>query len=270
MPLVVTPRFAVVAVGLAVGLVLGGRPGAALAQAPGQPAEATTTAQATSRLSVAEARKAASRILEAVQTRNPELRFAQFSDALKAISSPALVAERIRSEPRLQSWTLLSVRGGLNTTTVEASLKTADGPLDLFMVLNDRGQLEAYHVDLTDAKPSKVASDFVKALGSGQYVTAQSFLSLPMQQDFTAAALQQRWRGLQRRTGDFVAVRRVVEADSNDQAQLVLVFTDFKEVTDSLFVILNTNNEIVGVNFPQDPIRPRKFADDGSEAGSKP
>jgi hypothetical protein len=166
-------------------------------------------------------------------------------------------------------WTLLSVRGGLRTTTVEASLETPDGPRDLFMVLDDRGRLDGYHLDLTDAKPSLVAADFVKALSAGQFATAQSFLSLPMQEEFSAASLQAKWRQLQRGTGDFVAVSRVVEAEENDQARLVLVYIEFAKVTDSLFVILNANNEIVGVNFPQDPVRPRRFAD-SSETGAQP
>ncbi|MEO1001545.1 MAG: DUF3887 domain-containing protein [Cyanobacteria bacterium J06638_7] len=265
---VLIPRCAALVLGLTVGALLGSAPGAALAQpAAAQPSQ--SGAASAERLSVAEARAAANRILAAVQTRDPELRYSQFSDPLKAITTPALVAERISSEPRLLSWQLLSVRGGLSTTTVEASLETSDGTRDLFMVLDPKGRLDAYHFDLTDARPSQVAGEFVRALSAGQFATAQSFLSLPMQADFSAAVLRDRWRQLQRQTGDFVAVRRVVEADSSDGAQLVLVNTEFAEVTDSLFVILNTNNEIVGVNFPIDPVRPRRFARD-SQAGPQP
>ncbi|MFO8237913.1 MAG: DUF3887 domain-containing protein [Prochlorococcaceae cyanobacterium] len=260
MPSALTPPTAAVVAGLALGLALAGIPRAVLAQdAPGA-AAANGSLVTRARLSVDEARQAANRILEAVQTRDPNRRFAQFSPELKAISSPELVAERIAGEPRLLSWTLLSVRGGLRATTVEASLQTADGTRDLFMVLNDRGELEGYHFDLTDADTAKVARDFVEALSSGQFVTARSFLSLPLQEEFSAAALQSRWQQLQQRTGDFVAVRRVVEVDRSGDTYLALVNTEFADVTDSLFVILNTNNEIVGVNFPQDPVRPRKFS----------
>ena len=38
---------------------------------------------------------------------------------------------------------------------------------------------------------------------------------------------------------------------------LVLVNTEFNRTTDTLFVVLNQNNEIVSVDFPQDPIQPR-------------
>jgi hypothetical protein len=259
MPAVLSSRPLLLVLGLAAGLALGG-PGAALAQPATGGGEATGSSQARTGLSVAEAREAANRILEAVQTRDPQRRYEQFSPELKAISSPAIVAERIRNEPALLSWTLLSVRGGLRTTTVEATLQTADGTRDLFMVLSDRGQLEGYHFDLTDVDTAKVARDFVQALSAGQFVTARSFLSLPMQEEFSAAALRTKWQDLQRQTGAFVRVGRVLEVDQADDTRLALVSTEFKDVTDALFVILNTNNEIVGVNFPQDPVRPRRFA----------
>lgn len=207
-------------------------------------------------LSVAEARAAANRILAAVQSRDPNRRFALFSERLQAISSPRMVAETMAEQPRLLSWTLLSVRRGLNTTTVEASLQTSAGPQDLFMVLDGEGRLDGYHLDLTDAKASQVAGDFVRALGGGHFITARSFLSLPMQEELPPAALQDRWQRLQRYTGTFQGVRRVVTADRNEDSQLVLVSTEFNRVTDTLFVVLNLNNEIVSVDFPQDPIRP--------------
>lgn len=260
MSLAPPPRSAAVVAGLALGLVLAGAPHAALAQ--GAPATGAANAPAASPgpLSVAEARTAANRILEAVQTRDPNRRFAQFSPELKALSSPELVAQRIAAEPRLLGWTLLSVRGGLRSTKVEVSLQTAEGTRDLFMVLNDRGELDGYHFDLTDADTAKVARDFVEALSAGQFVTARSFLSLALQEEFSAESLRSQWQQLQRRTGDFVAVRRVLEVDRSDQGFLAMVYTEFADVTDSLFVILNTNNEIVGVNFPTDPLRPRQFS----------
>jgi hypothetical protein len=260
MPLAPTPRSAAVVAGLALGLALAGAPGAALAQGAPAAAAENGTAGPRASLSVAEARTAANRILEAVQTRDPNRRFAQFSPELKAISSPELVAQRIAAEPRLLGWTLLSVRGGLRSTKVEASLQTAEGTRDLFMVLNDRGELEGYHFDLTDADTAKVARDFVEALSAGQFVAARSFLTLQLQEEFSAASLQNQWQQLQRRTGDFVAVRRVLEVDRSDAAFLAMVYTEFAEVTDSLFVILNINNEIVGVNFPTDSVRPRQFS----------
>jgi hypothetical protein len=159
----------------------------------------------------------------------------------------------MRQQGKLLSWTLLSVRSGLRTTTVEVSARTSEGMRDLFLVLNTKGQLAGYHLDLTDEKPSIVAGDFVKALSTGQFITARSFLSLPMQSELSARALQAKWMDLQRYTGNFVGVRRVVEAENSAEGRLVLVYTDFNRLSDNLYVILNTNNEIIGVDFPQDP-----------------
>lgn len=208
-------------------------------------------------LSVEEARAAAERILKAVQSRDPNLRYAQFSPELKAISSPAMVAETMRTQPKLLSWTLLSVRGGLTSTTVEASLKTSDGVRDLFMVLDPQGQLSGYHFDLTDAKASRVAADFVRELSRGHFISARSYLALPLQDELTPATLQSKWQELQRSTGNFVKVLRVIEASRSEDTQLVLVNTEFNRVTDNLFVILNSNNEITGVDFPKDPNPPQ-------------
>jgi hypothetical protein len=252
----VMARAALLALGLMCSIGLGTLPGAA--QPTGAGAGSVTQPGAT--LSVEQARAAANRILEAVKSGDPNLRYSQFSDQLKAISSPAMVAETMRKQPKLLGWTLLSVRGGLRTTTVEASLQTSAGVRDLFMVLNDKGQLDGYHLDLADEKATKVAADFVNALSGGHFITARSFLSLPLQRELTPASLQSKWQQLQRYTGNFIRVERVVAAEYNDESQLVLVNTAFNRITDTLFVVLNKSNEIVSVDFPQDPIRPRNVA----------
>lgn len=237
---------------LALAAALGLAGGPSPLQAQGDPQANPQPAQAGANLSVAEARAAADRILRAVQSGDAEQRYSQFSDELKARSSPAMVAATLRSLPKLLGWTLLSVRSGLSSTTVEAALRTSAGPRDLFLVLNRKGQLAGYHIDRTDAKASTVAASFVRALSSGQYVTARSYLSLPMQAELGPATLQARWQGLQRLTGNFVRVRRVMEAESSPEGRLVLVNTEFNRLTDNLFVILNANNEIIGVDFPQE------------------
>ncbi len=208
-------------------------------------------------LSVEQARAAANRILEAVKSGDANLRYSQFSDELKAVSSPSMVASSLRSWPKLLRWTLLSVRSGLRSTTVEASLTTSAGQQDLFMVLNDRGQLSGYHLDLTDEAPSLVARRFVTALSQGHFISARSYLSLPMQNEISAADLQTRWQQLQRQTGSFVRINKAVEAASDADQRLILVNTTFNRLSDSLFVILNSNNEIINVDFPSDPITPK-------------
>jgi len=243
---------AVLTLGLSLGHGAGyGMPGsAALAQAQ-------SSAESRPSLSVEQARAAATRILEAVQSKNANLRYSQFSDELKAVSSPSMVESTMRTQPKLLSWKLLSVQSGLRNTTVEASLTTTNGQQELFMVLNGEGKLSGYHLDLTNEAPSQVARKFVTALSQGHFISARSFLSLPLQKDIGVASLQERWQLLQRQTGAFVAIRRVIEAESTADEKLVLVNTEFNRLSDSLYVILNASNEIIGVDFPSDQITPK-------------
>ena len=51
-------------------------------------------------------------------------------------------------------------------------------------------------------------------------------------------------------------INKVVEAGSTSDQHLVLVNTEFNRLSDSLFVILDNNNQIIGVDFPSDPVSP--------------
>jgi hypothetical protein len=220
-------------------------------------AQAPSSTETLPALSVEQARAAATRILEAVKNGDANLRYSQFSPELQAVSSPSMVATTMKTQPKLLKWTLLSVQSGLRNTTVEASIVTSRGEQDLFLVLNPEGKLSGYHLDLTDEAPSLVARRFVMALSAGHFISARSYLSLPLQKEIGASALQARWQQLQRQTGEFVRIRRAVEAESNADQRLVLVNTEFNRLSDSLYVILNSSNEIIGVDFPSDPIAPK-------------
>ncbi|MEX0589163.1 MAG: DUF3887 domain-containing protein [Cyanobium sp.] len=224
---------------------------------PAALAQSQAGAEISPALGVEQARAAANRILKAVKSRDANLRYSQFSDELKAVSSPAMVATSMRTQPRLLSWTLLSVQGGLRDTTVEASLTTSRGQQDLFMVINGQGKLTGYHLDLTDEAPSLIAQKFVTALSDGHFISARSYLSLPLQNEIGADRLQIRWQQLQQQTGSFVRIRKIVEAESTGDERLVLVNTEFNRLSDSLYVILNANNEITGIDFPSEPIAPQ-------------
>lgn len=214
-------------------------------------------AAAGSSLSVEQARVAAKRILEAIKSGDANARYQQFSDELKAMTSPSMVAATMRSQPKVLGYELLSVRSGLNSSTVEAEIDTAAGKRVVFIVLNPDGKIQRYYVDRADDPTSKVAEAFVKAVSSGNFITAHSFLSPEFQKDITPAALQRKWLGLQRETGNFVSVGRVVEAESTPDARLVLVNVNFNRLSDNLFVILDSLNEIVGVDFPESPAKPK-------------
>jgi hypothetical protein len=107
-------------------------------------------------------------------------------------------------------------------------------------------------VDRTDDPTSRVAEQFVQALSTGNFITAHSFLSPQFQKDISPQALQTKWLNLQRRTGLFQQVGRVVEAESTPDSHLVLVNVRFNRLSDNLFVILDANNQVTGVDFPRE------------------
>jgi hypothetical protein len=210
--------------------------------------QATTTAPA---LSVEQARAAAQRILAALQSGDAKARYAQFSPEMQAITSPAMIAATMRTQPRVLSYELLSVRSGISNSIVEAELRTQAGNRVVFMVLNREGRIERYYIDRSDDNDSLVALQFVKAVSTGHFITAHSFLAPDLQKEITPASLQAKWLELQRETGQFVRVGRAVEAERNDDTRLVLVNVQFNRLSDNLFVIFNASNQIVGLDFPE-------------------
>lgn len=202
-------------------------------------------------LSVEQARAAARRILAALQSRDAQARFAQFAPEMQAITSPSMIEATMRTQPRVLSYELLSVRSGLNNSIVEAELRTQAGNRVVFMVLNRDGRIERYYLDRSDDKNSLVALQFVKAVSTGHFITAHSFLAPDLQKEITPASLQSKWQELQKQTGQFVQVGRAVEAERSKDSQLVLVNVQFNRLSDNLFVILNSSNQIVGLDFPE-------------------
>jgi uncharacterized protein YuzE len=232
-------------------------PLAASAQTAPQASPQSSSPASGHALSTEQARTVANLILQAVKSGDANTRYSQFSDELKAVTSPTMVQRTMKTQPKLLSWKILGVTQGVQNTTVEAALTTAKGPQDLFIVLNGNGKIIGYHFDRTDVAASKVATSFVTTLAGGQYISARSFLSLGLQKEISPAALQQKWQELQQLTGNFVRVKKAVEANSTPTARLVLVVTEFNRLTDNLFVILDNHNQIVGVDFPIDPNKPQ-------------
>lgn len=227
-------------------------PPAALAQ--GTPSAAQSSG---SGLSVEQARAAAIRILNAVKSGNAKARYAQFSPALQAVTSPSMIAATMRTQPQVLGYELLSVRSGLESSTVEAELKTKAGNRVVFMVISPEGLIDRYYVDRADDDDSKVALQFVQAVSTGNFITAQSFLAPSVQEELTPAVIQARWLGLQRLTGSFVKLGRAVEAESTPDTRLILVNVQFNRLSDNLYVILNGENQITGIDFPENPAGPR-------------
>ena len=231
----------------------------AVATAPAALAQtgSTSAASSASALSVDQARAAAVRILNAVKNRDAKARYEQFTPEMQSVTSPSMIAATMRSQPRVLGYELLSVRSGMGGSTVEAEITTAAGNRVVFMVLNGAGKIERYYIDRADDNISKVALQFVQAVSTGNFITAQSFLSPEVQKELTPAVLQAKWFELQRETGSFVQVGRAVEAESTPDTRLVLVNVQFNRLSDNLYVILNGENQITGVDFPEYPAGPR-------------
>lgn len=244
---------------LSLGAVLLISAGPALLLEPAATAQPQTPAQVGNgtALTVDQARAAARRILDAVKAGDANARFAQFSEELQAMTSPSMVQATMRTQPKVLSYQLLSVRSGLSTSTVEAELNTTAGKRVLFIVLNGQGRIARYYVDRADDPSSRVAQQFMQAISGGQFISAYSFLSPQFQKDITPQALQAKWLNLQRLTGSFVKLGRVVEAESTPDSRLVLVNVEFNRLSDNVFVILDASNQVIGIDFPAVPNGPQ-------------
>lgn len=228
------------------GLVAGAGPALMAVPAQAQSGQA-------SGMGVAKAAAAAETILDVIKNGDAKARYGVFSDDLKAATSPALVARSMARQPKVLSWRITSVDAGLRNATVDAQLETSKGPVSMVLIINNQGQLVAYQVDESNQPSTQVARDFITAVIDGQFVKARSFLSLQLQNEISPQALQGKWLNLQRQTGNFVRLRRIVEAERSEGVRLVLVNMEFTRLGDTLFVILDDRNQITGLDFPNDP-----------------
>jgi len=248
-------RFGVVAVAMAlVAASPWAGPSRAQGLAPGSTAPKAGMAVSNSSAAVEQrARQAAERVLKALRDGDAQARYDQFAPELKRMTSPYLVAMNMRKQPKVLSWVITSVIPGVDSSTVEAKLQTSAGERMLLMVMDEKGLLAGYHINMADQPAEKVVADFMGALIDGRFVAASSFLSPELQEEISPGSLQRKWQLLQRSTGNFLKVRRIARSESTSDLKLVLVNTQFTRTTDNLFVILDSSNQIVGVDFPTDP-----------------
>jgi hypothetical protein len=245
-PLVVVAAFALAGPGLVNG------PVRAQAAAPA----VAPASQASSAMVVARTKEAAERILVALRNGDADSRYRQFAPSLQRVTSPTMIRQRMAMMPKLLRWTLGPVVPGQDSSTITARLVTSAGPRDLLMVIDANGRLEGYHFDAADQPAETVAKQFVELISQGRYISSNSLLSPELQSEIPPAAMQIKWQRLQRLTGDFVAIKQVLRSESSGDQKLVLVKIEFRRITDTLFVILDGRNQIVGVDFPTEPNPP--------------
>ncbi|OUW28106.1 MAG: hypothetical protein CBD29_03955 [Synechococcus sp. TMED169] len=204
-------------------------------------------------LSETAAKQAADQILEAVRQRDGQLRYSQFSTALQKTSSPSMVQGTLDQLPQLESWTIQSVRTGLSgNSSVEVLLESENGKREATLVINPKGRLVAQLFNVADKDSTKVARAFMDAVSDGQFISARSLLALDLQKEISPQALQNKWLGLQKTTGNFQKIEKVMEAEHGSNGSLVLVTVRFNRTTDNIFVILNPAGQITGLDFPID------------------
>lgn len=206
------------------------------------------------------ARQAAERVLRAVQQRDANAYFVLLAPASRRVSSPAMAAQALARLPRLVSWRIGEIAPGIDSSNVTAFLQTSAGPREVLLVIDDKGLLEGYHVNASDAKAEDVTRAFMSALSQGHFVTANSYLSERLREEIPPPALQRKWLNLQMLTGNYREVKKISRAESNDDMKLVIVTTRFNRLTDNLFVVLDNQNQIISVDFPDAPNPPRPAA----------
>ncbi|MFM7311946.1 MAG: DUF3887 domain-containing protein, partial [Cyanobium sp.] len=127
----------------------------------------------------------------------------------------------------------------------------------VLLIVDGKGRMEGYHINVNDARAEDVVRNFMQALTQGHFVTASSFLSERLREEIPQPVLQRKWLNLQLLTGNFQAIRQIRRAESNQDMKLVIVTARFNRLTDNLFVILDHQNQIIGVDFPDTSTQPR-------------
>lgn len=224
----------------------------AVANPPAAQAQAQAPGATTAAMADQNARQAADRILITIRDRNADAYYGLMAPETQRVSSPSMVAQSMAGLPKLESWTITSVEPGLDGSTVTALLQTGAGPKQLLLVLDGKGRLAAYQVNLSDQPSVEVVKRFMDALIGGQFVSASSYLGPELQRQMTPASLQKRWQQLQQRTGNVQRVRKIWRAEKTSQMKLVIVTTEFNRLTDNLFVTLDSANRILSIDFPLD------------------
>jgi hypothetical protein len=245
-PLVAAAAFAIAGLNLEQGPVRAQAGASSVAPARG----------ASSAMVEARTKAAAERILEALRNGDADTRYRQFAPSLQRMTSPMMIRQRLATMPKVLRWTLGPVVPGQDSSTITARLITSAGPRDLLMVIDANGLLEGYHFDAADQPAETVARQFVEWISQGRYISANSLLSPELQSEIPPATMQIKWQRLQRLTGDFVAIKRVFRSESSGDQKLVLVKSEFGRITDTLFVILDGRNQIIGIDFPTEPNPP--------------
>ena len=197
-------------------------------------------------------RQAAEKILLAIRQSDAKALYGYLAEPVRRFATPAGVQQRLASLGGVRSTRIESLVLGADDATVEAELVTPRGTRPITFILDGDGMILGWELDRSQIPVEDTAVSFIKEMAAGRVVSARSLMSTAMQEEMLPATLQERWQGLQKLTGPFQRVRGSVFAGRDETQQLVLVTTQFGRLTDNLFVILNLQGQVIGVDFPRD------------------
>ena len=122
---------------------------------------------------------------------------------------------------------------------------------DTILIVFDR-DLKISGVDfpsLREAEPKIVAEKFIDALSEGRFLDARKDFHPALKTELFPDEIQEKWDGLQLKTGTFR--RRVSTNQRNSQSyDIIDISLEFENLTESMLVFVNQDNQILGVDFP--------------------
>ena len=102
---------------------------------------------------------------------------------------------------------------------------------------------------LREAESRIVAEKFIDALSEGRFLDARMDFHPALKTELFPDEIQEKWDTLQLQTGTF---RRRVSTSkrSSESYDIVDVSLEFENLTESMLVFVNQNNQILGIDFP--------------------
>ena len=104
---------------------------------------------------------------------------------------------------------------------------------------------------LRESESKIVAEKFIDALSEGRFLDARQDFHPVLKTELFPEEIQQKWDGLQLQTGTF---RRRVNTSkrSSESYDIIDISLEFENLTESMLVFVNQNNQILAVDFPID------------------
>ena len=138
----------------------------------------------------------------------------------------------------------------VNTDFVAIELEFDRTTGDLLLSFDSDQQISSVDFPpLREADARIIAEKAIDAIANRDYLGARSDLHPILKSELTPEAIGEKWINLQTRAGDFR--RRVAtQIRKTDDFQLVSVTLEFENLTEDILFFFNSENQILGVDFP--------------------